>query len=129
MKLFNNVMTACGERFGAGQVQQIADHQIEIAVLDNDGQPMFPVYVGFHSENDMELSAILFQVPDEDAQAFMAQCNNLNTQYPCVKFYMEDCYLCAGMDLLLYTGDAEDVMSMLTALLQVIAANLPGLLG
>jgi hypothetical protein len=33
------------------------------------------------------------------------------------------------MDLLLYTEDVADVMSMLTALLQVIAANLPALLG
>jgi hypothetical protein len=59
----------------------------------------------------------------------MAQCNTMNTQYPMVRFYMDSGYLCAGMDLLLYTEDAADVMSMLTALLQVIAANLPALLG
>lgn len=129
MKLFNNVLAACSANFGTQQVQQIADNQIEIAILDHDGQPMFPVYIGFHSETDMEFSAILFQVPEADVQAFMAQCNNMNTQYPCVKFYLDAGYLCAGMDLLLYTEDHEDVMSMLTALLQVIAANLPGLLG
>ena len=53
----------------------------------------------------------------------------MNTQYPMIRFYMEAGYLCAGMDLLLHTGDVADVMSMLTALLQVIAANLPALLG
>lgn len=129
MKLFDNVMTACVGSFGAEQVQLIAENQIELAILDNEGQPMFPVYIGFHSEHDLEISAILFQVPEADAKAFMAQCNNMNTQYPCVKFYLDSGYLCAGMDLLLYTGDAQDVMSMLMALLQVVASNLPGLLG
>lgn len=129
MKLFDNVMAACCERFGDGQVQKIAEGQIEIAVVNDNQEAMFPVYIGFHNENDMELSGILFQVPEVDEKAFMAQCNTLNTQYPCVKFYMDSGYLCAGMDLLLYTEEAEDVMSMLTALLQVICANLPGLLG
>lgn len=129
MKLFDTVMAACAERFGAQQVQQIAEHQLEIVIPNEEGQPMFPLYVGFHNAHDMEFTAILFEVPQPDAQAFMAQCNNLNTQYPTVKWYMEDLYLCAGMDLLLYTEDADDVMSMLTALLQVVAANLPGLLG
>lgn len=129
MKLFDTVMAACARRFGGEQVQQIAEHQLEIVILNEEGQPMFPVYVGFHNDHDMEFTAILFAVPEEDAQAFMAQCNNLNTQYPAVKWYMEDLYLCAAMDLLLYTGEADDVMSMLAALLQVVAANLPGLLG
>lgn len=129
MKLFEQVLSACQQRFGYEQVEQIAQGQLEIAMVNDNGEAMFPVYIGFHSENDLELSAILFQVPEADAQAFMAQCNNLNTQYPCVKFYLDADYFCAGMDLLLYTEDAEDVMSMLTALLQVIAANLPGLLG
>ena len=129
MKLFERVFTACTERFGDGQVQPIAEGQLEIAIVDDAGQPMFPVYIGFHSETDMELSAILFQVPEADEKAFMAQCNNLNMQYPCVRFWMEEGFFCAGMDLLLYTGDSADVMSMLTALLQIIAANLPALLG
>ena len=51
------------------------------------------------------------------------------TTYDARKQYMDSGYLCAGMDLLLYTGEADDVMSMLTALLQIIAANLPALLG
>lgn len=129
MKLFNNVMTGCRERFGDAQVQQIGEGQIEIAMVNDAGEAMFPVYIGFHSETDLELTAILFQVPEADIKAFMAQCNTINTQYPMVKFYMEADYLCAGMDLLLYTDSAEDVMSMLTALLQVIAQNLPALLG
>ena len=129
MKLFEDVMHSCRERFGDGQVQQIGEGQIEIAMLNDAGEAMFPVYIGFHSENDLELTAILFQVPEADRKAFMAQCNTMNTQYPMVKFYMEADYLCAGMDLLLYTESAEDVMSMLTALLQVIAQNLPALLG
>lgn len=129
MKLFERVMAACTERFGFEQVQQIAEGQLEIAMVNEDGEAMFPVYIGFHNENDLELSAILFQVPEEDAKAFMAQANVMNTQYPCARFYLDSGYFCAGMDLLLYTGDAEDVMSMLTALLQVIASNLPGLLG
>ena len=129
MKLFKQVMTACAERFGAEQVQQIAEGQLEIAMVNDAGEPMFPIYVGFHNEHDMEFTAILFQVPEADEQAFKAQCNTMNTQYPMVRFYMEAGYLCAGMDLLLYTGDVADVMSMLTALLQVIAANLPALLG
>lgn len=129
MKLFQAVMKGCRERFGDAQVQQIAEGQIEIAIVNDAGEAMFPVYIGFHSETDLELSAILFQVPSADVQAFMAHCNTLNTQYPMIKFYMEESYLCAGMDLLLYTYEAEDVMSMLTALLQVIAQNLPALLG
>ena len=129
MKLFEQVMTACAARFGAEQVQQIAEGQLEIAVVNDAGEAMFPVYIGFHNEHDMELSAILFQVPPADEKAFMAQCNNLNMQYPSVRFYLDESYFCANMDLLLYTEDADDVMSMLTALLQVIAANLPALLG
>ncbi len=129
MKLFEQVMTACQGQFGYEQVQQLAANQLEIAVMNEQGEPMFPVYVGFHSETDMEFTAILFQVPEADRRAFMAQCNTMNTQYPCVKFYMDDSYLCAGMDLLLFTEECEDVMSMLHALLQVIAANLPALLG
>ena len=129
MKLFEAVMNGCRERFGDAQVQQIAEGQIEIAIVNDAGEAMFPVYIGFHSETDLELSAILFQVPEADIKAFMAQCNTMNTQYPMIKFYMEENYLCAGMDLLLYTYEAEDVMSMLTALLQVIAQNLPALLG
>ena len=129
MKLFEAVMNGCRERFGDAQVQQIAEGQIEIAIVNDAGEAMFPVYIGFHSETDLELSAILFQVPEADIKAFMAQCNTMNTQYPMIKFYMEENYLCAGMDLLLYTYEVEDVMSMLTALLQVIAQNLPALLG
>lgn len=129
MKLFQAVMNGCRERFGDAQVQQIAEGQIEIAIVNDAGEAMFPIYIGFHSDTDLELSAILFQVPEADVKAFMAQCNTMNTQYPMVKFYMEENYLCAGMDLLLYTYEAEDVMSMLTALLQVIAQNLPALLG
>ena len=129
MKLFNEVMAACRERFGAQQVMQLADNQLEIAMVNDAGEPMFPVYMGFHSEHDIEFTAILFDVPEADQKAFMAQCNTMNTQYPVVRFYMDSGYLCAGMDLLLYTEDAADVMSMLTALLQVIAANLPALLG
>lgn len=129
MKLFEAVMSGCRERFGDARVQQIAEGQIEIAMVNDAGEAMFPVYIGFHSETDLELSAILFQVPVADTKAFMAQCNTLNTQYPMIKFYMEADYLCAGMDLLLYTEEAEDVMGMLTALLQVIAQNLPALLG
>ena len=129
MKLFKKVMEACAERFGAQQVQQIAEGQLEIAMVNDAGEAMFPIYIGFHNENDMEFTAILFQVPEADQKAFMAQCNTMNTQYPVVRFYMDSGYLCAGMDLLLYTEDAADVMSMLTALLQVIAANLPALLG
>jgi len=129
MKLFDDVLAGCRERFGDGQVQQIAESQIEIAIVNEAGEAMFPVYIGFHNENDMELTAILFQVPEVDKKAFMAQCNTLNTQYPMIKFYMEADYMCAGMDLLLYTEEAEDVMSMLAALLQVIAQNLPALLG
>ncbi len=75
------------------------------------------------------MTAILFQVPDVDADAFIAQCNQLNTQYPWVKFALDSGYLCAEMDLMLYTGDVEDIMSMLAALLQVICSNLPALLG
>ena len=129
MKLFQAVMNGCRERFGDAQVQQIAEGQIEIAIVNDAGEAMVPIYIGFHSDTDLELSAILFQVPEADVKAFMAQCNTMNTQYPMVKFYMEENYLCAGMDLLLYTYEAEDVMSMLTALLQVIAQNLPALLG
>ena len=129
MKLFQQVMAACAERFGAEQVQQLAENQLEIAMVNDAGEAMFPIYVGFHSSNDIEFTAILFQVPEADQKAFMAQCNTMNTQYPVVRFYMDSGYLCAGMDLLLYTEDAADVMSMLTALLQVIAANLPALLG
>lgn len=129
MELFERVKEACGSRFGGERVTKLAENQLEISVVNDAGEPMFPVYIGFHNENDMELSAILFQVPDADADAFMAQCNHLNTQYPWVKFYLDSGYFCAGMDLLLYTGDPEDVMSMLTALLQVICVNLPGLLG
>lgn len=129
MKLFQAVMNGCRERFGDAQVQQIAEGQIEIAIVNDAGEAMFPIYIGFHSDTDLELSAILFQVPEADVKAFMAQCNTMNTQYPMIKFYMEENYLCAGMDLLLYTYEADDVMSMLTALLQVIAQNLPALLG
>ena len=129
MKVFNEVMAACRERFGAQQVMQLADNQLEIAMVNDAGEPMFPVYMGFHSEHDIEFTAILFDVPEADQKAFMAQCNTMNTQYPVVRFYMDSGYLCACMDLLLYTEDAADVMSMLTALLQVIAANLPALLG
>ncbi len=129
MKLFDCVMNACAERFGEACVQKIADNQLEIAVVNDQQEAMFPVYVGFHSDHDMELSAILFQVPEADEEAFMAQCNVLNTQYPTVKFYLDSGYMCAGLDLLLFTEEADDVMSMLTALLQVICANLPGLLG
>ena len=129
MKLFDEVMLSCCERFGSEQVQQIAEGQIEIAMVNDAGEAMFPVYIGFHSETDLELTAILFQVAEVDVKAFMAQCNTMNTQYPVVRFYMDSGYLCAGMDLLLYTEDVADVMSMLTALLQVIAANLPALLG
>lgn len=129
MKLFQQVMAACAERFGAEQVQKLADNQLEIAMVNDAGEAMFPIYVGFHNSNDIEFTAILFQVPEADQKAFMAQCNTMNTQYPVVRFYMDSGYLCAGMDLLLYTEDAADVMSMLTALLQVIAANLPALLG
>ena len=129
MKLFEQVMTACAGRFGAEQVQQMDKGQLEILMVNDAGEAMFPVYIGFHNEYDIEMSAILFQVPPADEKAFMAQCNNLNMQYPCVRFYMEESFFCAGLDLLLYTGDPDDVMSMLTALLQVIAANLPALLG
>ena len=129
MKLFQQVMAACGERFGAEQVGQLAENQLEIAMVNDAGEAMFPIYIGFHSPNDIELTAILFAVPEADQKAFKAQCNTMNTQYPMVRFYMDSGYLCAGMDLLLYTEDAADVMSMLTALLQVIAANLPALLG
>jgi len=129
MKLFYDVLAGCRERFGDAQVQQIAEGQIEIAIVNEAGEAMFPVYIGFHNETDIELTAILFQVPEADIKAFMAQCNTLNTQYPVVKFYMEANYMCAGMDLLLYTEQPEDVMSMLAALLQVIAQNLPALLG
>jgi len=129
MKLFQAVMNGCRERFGDAQVQQIAEGQMEIAIVNDAGEAMFPVYIGCHSDTDLELSAILFQVPEADVKAFMAQCNTMNTQYPMIKFYMEENYLCAGMDLLLYTYEADDVMSMLTALLQVIAQNLPALLG
>ena len=129
MKLFDDVMLGCCERFGAERVQQIGEGQIEIAMVNDAGEAMFPVYIGFHNEYDLELTAILFQVPEVDVKAFMAQCNTLNTQYPMIKFYMEADYMCAGMDLLLYTEDAADVMGMLTALLQVIAQNLPALLG
>ncbi|MBQ3256277.1 MAG: YbjN domain-containing protein [Oscillospiraceae bacterium] len=129
MKLFQQVMTACAERFGRAQVMQLADNQLEIAMVNDAGEPMFPVYMGFHNANDIEFTAILFEVPEADQKAFMAQCNTMNTQYPMVRFYMDSGYLCAGLDLLLYTEDAADVMSMLTALLQVIAANLPALLG
>lgn len=129
MKLFNDVITACRERFGAQQVMQLADNQLEIAMVNDAGEPMFPVYVGFHSPNDIEFTAILFDVPEADQKAFMVQCNTMNTQYPVVRFYMDSGYLCVGMDLMLYTEDVADVMSMLTALLQVIAANLPALLG
>lgn len=129
MKLFEQVLAGCRERFGDTQVQPIGDGQIELAMVNDVGEAMFPVYIGFHSETDIELTAILFQVPEGDVKAFMAQCNTMNTQYPMVKFYMEADYMCAGMDLLLYTENVEDVMSMLTALLQVIAQNLPALLG
>jgi len=129
MKLFNDVMEACIERFGNDTVQQIAEGQLVIASVNEEGEPMFPVYVCFHNETDLEINAMLFEVPEADEKAFMAQCNNLNCQYPVVKFYIDSHYLCAGMDLLLYTEDVADVMSMLTALLQVIVANLPGLLG
>ena len=129
MKLFEDVLISCRERFGNERVQQIAEGQIEIAMVNDAEEAMFPVYIGFHNEHDLELTAILFQVPEVDVKVFMAQCNTLNTQYPMIKFYMEADYLCAGMDLLLYTKDAADVMSMLTALLQVIAQNLPALLG
>lgn len=129
MKLFQNVMAACAERFGGQQLTQLADNQLEIAMVNDAGEPMFPVYMGFHNANDIEFTAILFEVPEADQKAFMAQCNTMNTQYPMVRFYMDSGYLCAGLDLLLYTEDAADVMSMLTALLQVIAANLPALLG
>lgn len=129
MELFERLYDTCIHSFGEEQVQKLAENQLEISIVNDDGEAMFPVYVGFHDKNDMELTAILFQVPEEDADAFMAQCNNLNTQYPWVKFYLESGYFCAGLDLLLYTGDVADVMSMLTALLQVISANLPGLLG
>ena len=129
MKLFNDVMEACIERFGNDTVQQIAEGQLVIAIVNEEGEPMFPVYVGFHNETDLEINAMLFEVPEADEKAFMAQCNTMNTQYPMIKFYMEENYLCAGMDLLLYTYEADDVMSMLTALLQVIAQNLPALLG
>lgn len=129
MEQFEQMKAACAERFGADRVQVIAENQIELAVVNDAGEAMFPVYVGFHSENDLELSAILFQVPEGDADAFMAQCSRLNAQYPWVKFYLDSGYFCAGMDLLLYSGELEDEMSMLTALLQVICVNLPGLLG
>lgn len=129
MKMFQQVMSACVERFGNDQVQQIGENQLEIAMVNDAGEPMFPIYVGFHNANDLEFTAILFQVPEADEKAFMAQCNTMNTQYPMIRFYMESGYLCAAMDLLLYTEDVADVMSMLTALLQVIAANLPALLG
>ena len=129
MKLFQQVMAACAERFGAEQVMQLADNQLEIAMVNDAGEAMFPIYMGFHSEHDIEFTAILFQVPEADEKAFMAQCNNLNMQYPSVRFYLDESYFCANMDLLLYTEDPDDVMSMLTALLQVIAANLPALLG
>lgn len=129
MELFERLAEACETQFGEAQVQKLAENQLEISVLNDEGEAMFPVYVGAHSENDWELSAILFQVPEADADAFMAQCSHLNTQYPWVKFYLDSGYFCAGMDLLLYTGETEDVMSMLTALLQVICVNLPGLLG
>ena len=129
MKLFQAVMNGCRERFGDAQVQQIAEGQMEIAIVNDAGAALFPVYLGCHSDTDLELSASLFQVPEADVKAFMAQCNTMNTQNPMIKFYMEENYLCAGMDLLLYTYEADDVMSMLTALLQVIAQNLPALLG
>lgn len=129
MQRFENLKAACEERFGEDRVRQIAEDQMEIAVVNDAGEAMFPLYVGFHSEKDLELSAILFQVPEADAEAFMAQCSTLNAQYPWVKFYLDDRYFCAGMDLLLYADDVEDKMSMVTALLQVICANLPGLLG
>ena len=125
MNLFETVQNACIQRFGMEQVQEIQ----EISVLNDEQQPMFPIYLGFHSETDLEMTAILFQVPETDLDAFTAQCNTLNTQYPWVKFAIDEGYLCAGLDLLLYTGDPEDVMSMLTALLQVICSNLPALLG
>ncbi len=129
MERFEKLRTACAERFGEERIQVIAENQLEVSVVNDEGEAMFPVYVGLHSETDMELSAILFQVPDADGDAFMAHCNHLNMQYPWVKFYLDSGYFCAGMDLLLYSDDEEDVMSMLTALLQVICVNLPGLLG
>lgn len=129
MNLFETVQNACIQRFGMEQVQEIQEQQLEISVLNDEQQPMFPVYLGFHSETDLEMTAILFQVSETDLDAFTAQCNTLNTQYPWVKFAIDEGYLCAGLDLLLYTGDPEDVMSMLTALLQVICSNLPALLG
>ncbi len=129
MNLFETVQNACIQRFGMEQVQEIQEQQLEISVLNDEQQPMFPIYLGFHSETDLEMTAILFQVPETDLDAFTAQCNTLNTQYPWVKFAIDEGYLCAGLDLLLYTGDPEDVMSMLTALLQVICSNLPALLG
>ena len=129
MSLFETVKDACREHFGEGQVQEIEENQLEIAVLNDAQEAMFPVYLGFHSEHDVEMTAILFQVPDVDADAFIAQCNQLNTQYPWVKFALDSGYLCAGMDLMLYTGDVEDIMSMLAALLQVICSNLLALLG
>ncbi len=129
MNLSETVQNACIQRFGMEQVQEIQEQQLEISVLNDEQQPMFPIYLGFHSETDLEMTAILFQVPETDLDAFTAQCNTLNTQYPWVKFAIDEGYLCAGLDLLLYTGDPEDVMSMLTALLQVICSNLPALLG
>lgn len=129
MELFERLAKACETKFGGAQVQKLAENQLEISVLNDEGEAMFPVYLGAHTKSDWELSAILFQVPEVDADAFMAQCNHLNTQYPWVKFYLDSGYFCAGIDLVLYTGDPEDVMSMLTALLQVICVNLPGLLG
>lgn len=130
MKLFDTVLDACIRRFGYEQVQILEeDEQLEIDLLSGELEPMFPLYIGFHSETDLELTAIVFQVPERDTDAFIAQCNTLNAQYPWVKFTVDSGYLCAGMDLLLHTGSAEDVMSMLTALLQVICTNLPGLLG
>ena len=125
MNLFETVQNACIQRFGMEQVQEIQEQQLEISVLNDEQQPMFPIYLGFHSETDLEMTAILFQVPETDLDAFTAQCNTLNTQYPWVKFAIDEGYLCAGLDLLLYTGDPEDVMSML----QVICSNLPALLG
>lgn len=129
MRLFECVENACIQRFGQSQVQEMQENQLEICVINDQEEPLFPVYLGFHSDVDLEMTAILFQVPDEDADAFTAQCNTLNTQYPWIKFAIQDGYLCAGLDLLLYTGEVEDVMSMLTALLQVICTNLPALLG
>ena len=64
MKLFDTVLDACIRRFGYEQVQILEeDEQLEIDLLSGELEPMFPLYIGFHSETYLEMTAIVFQVP------------------------------------------------------------------